>query len=193
MERKVKGRGGRPGSGRGFGLAGRFLAVALLLAAAPLPVGAQQEELAVRAAYIYHLTEYVTWPRHGNDLLIGVVGSDSMEAALKSVIEGKESGGRKIHVLTHSSEAELKHCDLVYLADAALSRGPALLDHLQASGVLTVGESDRFVRVGGMVGLIRSGDQIQLEVNLDAVNVAGLRISSRLLELAVIAHPGKRG
>jgi len=182
-----------PESRRGILLAGWSSVCVLLLAAVPLHLWAQQEERAVRAAYVYKLTEFVSWPRHGNELLICVVGSDSMEAALKSVVEGKESSGRKIRVLQHPSEAELAHCDLVYLSDTALARGYALLDRLQGSAVLTVGESDRFVRAGGMVGLIRSGDQIQLEVNLDAVRTAGLRISSRLLQLAVIVHSGKRG
>jgi hypothetical protein len=53
---------------------------------------------------------------------------------------------------------------------------------------LTVGESEDFIRDGGMVGLVRDADQIQIQVNLEATQAAGLRISSRLLSLAVVVR-----
>jgi dihydroxyacid dehydratase/phosphogluconate dehydratase len=62
----------------------------------------------------------------------------------------------------------------------------------RGTSVLTVGENDKFVREGGMIGFVRTGDSIQIEVNLDSVNAGNLKISSRLLDLALIVH-GKRG
>jgi hypothetical protein len=44
-----------------------------------------------------------------------------------------------------------------------------------------------------MVAFVRSGDSIQIEINPDAVKAAGLSISSRLLEIALLIHPGRRG
>ena len=37
-----------------------------------------------------------------------------------------------------------------------------------------------------MVGLVRSGDQIEIEVNLNALRSRQLEMSSRLLKMAVI-------
>ena len=56
--------------------------------------------------------------------------------------------------------------------------------------MLTVGDSDKFVRTGGMVGLVRSGDQIEIEVNLEALRSRQLDMSSRLLSLAVVVPSG---
>jgi hypothetical protein len=154
---------------------------------------AQQDERAVRAAYVYNLTKYVYWPHNGNELLIGVVGDKSMDQALKSVVDGKRSDERVIHILLHPSDADLARCDMVYFAGPATAYPHDILDHPHTSSTLTVGEDDHFVLSGGMVALIRTGDQIQLEVNPDAANAAGLRISSRLLNLAVIVDSGKRG
>jgi hypothetical protein len=39
-----------------------------------------------------------------------------------------------------------------------------------------------------MVGLVRAGQQVRLEINLDAVERGKLKISSRVLSLATIVH-----
>ncbi len=53
-----------------------------------------------------------------------------------------------------------------------------------AAGALTVGDSDDFIRTGGMVGLITVENKIRFEVNLATCRRAGLRISASLLRLA---------
>jgi predicted transcriptional regulator len=44
-----------------------------------------------------------------------------------------------------------------------------------------------------MVGLVNTGDRIQIEVNLEAAQSAGIRISSRVLNLAEIVRPAQKG
>jgi hypothetical protein len=44
-----------------------------------------------------------------------------------------------------------------------------------------------------MIAFVRSGDSMQIQVNIDAVRAAGLSISSRLLDLAIIVHTKIRG
>jgi hypothetical protein len=66
------------------------------------------------------------------------------------------------------------------------------LDRVRGKDILTIGEDDKFVRDGGMVGLVRNGDHIQIEVNLDATKAGHLKIASQLLDLAVIFHQGRR-
>jgi hypothetical protein len=174
----------------------RCLLAACLLLGFPrsLPVEAQQNELSVRAAYIYNLTKYVSWPHLGDEIVIGVAGNDDMGQVLKKTVDGKMIEGKKIRVLLHPSEAELQHCNILYVPSTISGQSHMALERIAKGAVLTVGENDRFVHDGGMVGLVRTGDQIQLEINLDAARGAGLQISSRLLKLAVIVHTdGKRG
>jgi hypothetical protein len=44
-----------------------------------------------------------------------------------------------------------------------------------------------------MIALVNSGDHIQIEVNLEAAQSAGIRISSRVLNLATIVRPAQKG
>jgi hypothetical protein len=41
-----------------------------------------------------------------------------------------------------------------------------------------------------MIGLVRVGQQVQMIINLDAVERGRLKISSRVLNLATIVHDG---
>lgn len=170
------------------------LAAALLIAAliAP-PARAQVDEHAVRAAYIYNLTKYVTWPHTKGEIAIGLVGDGGMEEALMNSVNGKVVDGRRLRIIPHPATAELRRCDIVYIAEATLGRSQNVLAELRGLPTLTVGGDDHFIRAGGMIGLIRTGDQIQLEINPDAALSSGLHISSRLLNIAIIAHVEKRG
>jgi hypothetical protein len=67
------------------------------------------------------------------------------------------------------------------------------LEKVKGKGVLTVGETEGFARDGGMIALVNSGDHIQIEVNLEAAQGAGIRISSRVLNLATIVRPAQKG
>lgn len=156
-------------------------------------MNAQQDERSVRAAFVYSLTKYVTWPAADHELNICVLGGGATGPALKLVVDGKVSQGRTIHVLLEPSTSSLHHCDIIYWTDAATFRAPSILEKTRATSPLTVGENDRFVHDGGMIGFVRSGDSIQIEVNLDSVKAGGFKVSSRLLDLALIVHGGRPG
>ncbi len=62
-------------------------------------------------------------------------------------------------------------------------RLPLLLPKIKGP-VLTVGETQEFVKQGGMIALCLEGKKVRVDINLDASGRAGLKISSRLLWLA---------
>src|SRR5579859_6928067 len=100
--------------------------------------------------------------------------------------DGRSTEGRTLHVLMNPSDSELQSSDIVYISAAQSSQLSTIFARLGRSPTLTVGEDTRFTRAGGMVGLIRSEDRIQIEVNLEALHAARLNMSSRLLQLATM-------
>jgi YfiR/HmsC-like len=151
----------------------RFAALSLLLFT-PSPLHAQQGERSVRAAFVFHLTKYVEWSDPGDGLIIGFAGDDYMGETLRNLLDGKGSDGRKLRVVISPLENDLQKCNVVYLAYRARAKNRSVLSKLQGKNVLTVGETEDFVRDGGMVGLVRNADQIQIQVNLNAAQSAGL-------------------
>ena len=164
------------------------LAVVTLLLVNWLP--AQQDERAVRAAFVFNLTKYVSWPTARNRLVVGIVGPEHIASGLKQVLDGKVSDGRRISVVMHTPESELSECDVLYVTEVPLSTLKSILNRAANRALLTVGDNEQFVRTGGMVGLVRSGDQMEIEVNLAALRSRQLNMSSRLLNIAVLVSSG---
>jgi hypothetical protein len=57
--------------------------------------------------------------------------------------------------------------------------------------VLTVSDAARFAETGGMVELFVEGDRMRFAVNVDALQRARVRLSSRMLGLAKIVKDAK--
>lgn len=163
----------------------------VLLAASllrPFMNAQELDERAIRVAYIFNLTKYVEWPRAGNQLAVCFVGDGSMGEALEKMLAGKTSDSRLIRVVISPSEQDFDQCDVIYVAYSSSKKVHETLDHLHNKSVLTVGDTESFPKSGGMIGLVRVGQQVQMIVNLDAVQRARLKISSRVLNLATIVR-----
>ena len=126
------------------------------------------------------------WPDSKRALLIGFIGDQSTGLALKKMLDQKPVDDRKLQVLLNPPDWEISNCDLLYVTSSETAKTGSIVSKLRKLPILTIGENDKFVQMGGVVALIRSGDQIQIEVNTDALHHAGLRMSSRLLDLATI-------
>ena len=149
---------------------GRWMALtALALAFPAAQLWGQHEERSVRAAFVYNLTKYVEWPRAGKELVIGFVGDDGIGETLQKVLAGKSAQERVIRVVLSPSDEELQRCDLVYVGYSAKEKIREVLEKVRGKEILSVGESGHFALDGGMVGLVRVGDEIQIQVNLGEV------------------------
>ena len=150
---------------------------------------AQQDARAVRSAYLYNITKYVSWPQPKGTLRIGVIGDAATAAAVKELLQGKLSDGRSIQVVLNPPDSRLSECDVIYIVSSHKTALTHILPIVSGLPILTVGDERRFQMNGGMVALVRSADRIEVEVNLRAVTGAGLKMSSRLLDLATVVSP----
>jgi hypothetical protein len=159
----------------------------------PALASTSHDERAVRAAYVYNLLQYIEWPEAKSDLVIGFEGDPATGEILRTLLNGRTSNGRAIRVVLFPTPEELGGCSVLYLGDGSTREARRALDSVSGRTILTVGESDPFARDGGMVALVNTGDHIRIEVNLEATQHAGIRISSRVLNLATIVHSAQEG
>lgn len=164
------------------------LGLVVLVPAICLPQA--QDERAVRAAYVLNLVKFVEWPPEENELRIGFFGSRETGEFLRKMLDGRSSESRQIHMILFPSDDELRKCSMVYIAEGQQKKIRATLDKLGNGNIVTVGETDWFAQEGGMVGLVKVGERIQMQVNLEATQRAGVKIGSHLLNLAVIVRSG---
>lgn len=171
------------------------LLLVLALAGSPVAAGTSvdaADEYEIKAAMYLNLLRLVEWPpgNHGDaaaPLVVGVSGSEEMARAIETVARsGSATAGRKITVKRISGTSGVEECHSVFIGGADRKRIEGTLMATSKDSVLTVGESDRFVSLGGMIALRLTDERIQIEVNLDAARGAGLNISSQLLKIAVV-------
>jgi hypothetical protein len=77
-------------------------------------------------------------------------------------------------------------CHVVFVPVTEKDHAEKIMKSLQGSNTLTVGESDGFAAMGGIINLVVEGDKIRFEVNPAAADRAGLKISAKLLSMAKI-------
>lgn len=155
-----------------------------------MPTSAQTvEESRVKAAYLYNFAKFVDWPpgafRNPDDpAVICVVGDERTSDVLESAVIGKKANGRPVEARRPHSSAEFKSCHVLFIGFSDRERIAQLLNGLQGSSVLTVGQSGQFIPLGGMINLALNHATIELEIDPEASNAVGVKISSRLLMVA---------
>ena len=178
------------------------MALLILTAAIEFPghTSAQTvEESRVKAAYLYNFAKFVEWPsgvfRSFDDpAVICVVGDERTSDVLEPAVSGKKVNGRPVQARRPHSPDEFKSCHVLFIGFSDKERIAQLLSRLQRSSVLTVGQSEEFIPLGGMINLALKNTTIELEIDPDASNAAGLKISSRLLVVArLVKAPGQPG
>jgi YfiR/HmsC-like len=147
------------------------------------------EEYQVKAAFLYHFAQLVDWPPDkqssaDHSLSLCTLGNDPFRGALEDTVAGKPVGNKIIRI-HHLKDTDDTHaCQILFVDRSQSKRIPALVADLQAAPVLTVGESNDFLRDGGMICFLLVENRVRFAVNLAAADSAKLKIGSRLLILA---------
>lgn len=177
-------------------MAALCLAAALLHqpapAAAAVGTGTRAEEHAIRAAFIYNFTKFVTWPpasfeSDAEPIRVCIVEDGELAEALETL--ARKGRGRQLRVARYRSLADVEKSHLVYIGestDEALSK--KILRSVAKRPVLTVGDIPNFVRQGGIIGFVSSGRELAFEINPATAKRSGLEISFKLLSLARIVR-----
>ncbi len=148
--------------------------------------------VALKAAFLYNFAKFAEWPNlpPGAPLVLCIVGDDAIAAALVGTIHGQNIGGHSVEVSRPSVIAAWTGCHLLFIAHGAAPRAAGLVG-IKTQPILTVSDVKDFSQAGGMIELFVEGGRIRFAINVDAVDRAGLRISSRLLGLAKIIKSGQ--
>jgi hypothetical protein len=154
-------------------------------------------EYEVKAAFLYNFAKFVEWPTeafpHVDDPFgLCILGDDPFGGLLERAVSGKTVQERTFAIrhITDSEDAVL--CNLLFVSSSEGGRLRHVLSLLKRVPVLVVGDTEDIVYDGGMIGFHMEGNRVRFMVNQDAVERAGLQISSQLLKVAdrVIAAQG---
>jgi hypothetical protein len=183
MRRALRGRPGR--------VAVLIVLLFLFVGAAPPAAAEETAPPSLKAAFLLNFAKFAEWPREGaaaGPLTLCVLRDRASEDALAQLADGSSINGRSVVVARATTPDRLQGCHLLYLVgNDPTSLGPILAD-LRTRPVLTVGDGELFVRQGGIVGLVVGGQKVRFAISPGAAQRSGLRLSSKLLALAILIH-----
>ena len=153
----------------------------------------QMPEYLVKATFLYNFAKFTEWPDEafeapGSPLRICILGDGRFGDAFET-IKSKTVGGRPLSIRFCGDVEESKGCHVLYIGYSEENHVSEILEKLDASTCLTVGDASGFVRSGGMLGFFLENNKVRFEANLSAIGRSRLSISSRLLKLARIYKP----
>jgi hypothetical protein len=166
----------------------------LVISLVALPVASPAQyldEYEVKAAYLYNVTKFVEWPRTIDTpyFTICILGDDPFQSALVRLTAGKTAHKHSIQVRHLKDETEAKQCQIVFVGAADRARAVKLIGATRGSPVFTVGETQEFARLGGMVILSRESNHITVAIHKSVTDAAGFKVSANLMNLAKIYKP----
>ncbi len=113
---------------------------------------------------------------------------DDPFAEALEVIKGKTVKGRRLAIRRVEPGRDLEICQVLFIGSSEEKRLPQVMQSLQGSNVLTVGEMERFVQLGGIINFFVQNNRVRFEINVNGAERARLKLSSQLLSLAKVVR-----
>jgi hypothetical protein len=150
----------------------------------------QTNERSVMAAYIYRLITYVEWPvsvfpSADAPIVIGVVNADDIATELEQVVRGRTAQDRRLQVRRVAAGEVPSGVHALFLGGEIAPRILKGAKALTERSVLTITGVEGGIDHGGVINFVRVDGRVRFEVNVGMAEKSGLRLSSRLLTVAM--------
>jgi hypothetical protein len=162
----------------------------VLCSALPRAATAQTQEYQVKAELLERFTRFVDWPDDAaathSAFVIGVYGQDPFGTFLAEIAGSRRIKERPVRVVQISDPKQAVGCHVLFIARSARGSLRRVLEQTELRPVLTVADSEGFAEKGVLINFYASDDKVRFEINDAAARRSGLKVSSKLLNLARI-------
>lgn len=150
-----------------------------------------ESEAVVKVAFLYNFFKFIEWPAAAmaaNTFNLCLGPGNDLDGAIVA-LEGKTLNGMPLNVLRDMGRKDWKSCHMIFVGSS--DSAGEMLAAVKGLPVVTVGDKANFIEQGGVIGLVRDGNRLSFEINLDAVTGNGVHISANLLKLARTVRSGR--
>lgn len=171
---------------------GIILIMTLYFPASVLP---QEEEYAIKAAYLERLTRFIKWPASSDisdpsePFVICVVGRNPFGPLLEKIYAHRKIRNKTVRLIHEETLEKIPDCHLAFISESAGGKLPEILSHVRDRPILTVGDTQGFAEKGVIVNFYLDDRKVRFEINESAARATGLSMSYKLLRLARIIRP----
>jgi hypothetical protein len=169
--------------------------VVLLL---PLSLFAQSgkfSEYEVKAAFLEKFTRFIEWPReeHIEDVskpfIVGIIGEIPFKSILEKMYSKQKIKNKKVELRYISTVDEINGCNLLFISKSENNRINQILSYTKNKPILTICDEKEFSKKGVLIALFVESGHVLFEIDKNAVQKAGLYVSSLLLNLSQDRNP----
>ncbi len=153
--------------------------------------GADYEEYEIKAGFLYNFFNFIKWPDRSfnspqSPFILIIVGSGGKEQTVEHALQNSFVGTRPLKIITTNSTEDLGKAHMVFFLESYKNSDlPKVLAQLKGKPVITVGEEKNFITLGGDINFVQRGTKIKFQISPASTEKGDLKISSRLLMLAV--------
>ena len=149
----------------------------------------QTLEYRVKSGFLFTIAKYVDWPEGTfssatNAITIGILGTDPFGKLLDETVVGKKIDGRPVELRRIQSVEEIEGCHVVFISASEKDHMSRIRLRVERTPILTVGDFDGFLQQGGQIGFVAENNRVLFDINLKAVQTAGLKLNANLLRVA---------
>ena len=147
------------------------------------------KEYEIKGQFVTRFAHFVIWPATvfpapNSPLTIGTLGREPFQQ-FRAAIERRNVNGHPLVLKMVKTPADAAECQVLVIGASEARRAKHFLHTLRESPVLTIGESDEFLKQGGIINFVLQPDQtLSFEINIEAARRAGIEIRSQLLRNA---------
>jgi hypothetical protein len=165
----------------------------------------QVTEEDMKAAFLYNFALFTEWPEgkiaEQNTITIGLLGEhpfgNAFDPVKSKTVKNKrlvikdlgkfktsfpEGNAGKLELANYIEQ--LRKCHILFICDSERENFKAIIDAVKGYGVLTVGETEDFLNINGIITFIPGSEKPVFEVNQKVCEQEGMKISSTVLRLA---------
>jgi len=173
----------------------RYFAAAWLLALS-CAATAQPLEHEVKAAFLHKFLSFVEWPPAalepaGAPLVIGVAGAEDTAAALEQMAAARGAQGRAVVVRRLRPGQPVEGLHVLFVPRGSAAQLRELSRAAPGQPLLVVCEWEGALEQGAVINFSVAEGRVRFEVALDAAERRSLRISSRMLAVALNVRGAK--
>lgn len=154
----------------------------------------QVQEYELKAVYLYNFLHFIHWPtspgaQDAAPIVIGIVGKSPFGNALEALKISLEIAGKPTIAIkefgNYRSGMDLTACNILFVSASEVKNFSTIIKSLQKAPVLTVADTQNFIKSGGMINMVKHKGKIRWVINRTATTNAKLRVSSQLLNIAI--------
>ncbi len=160
--------------------------ISFILLLAGLMAKAQTDIESAQSMFIYNFSRLIEWPQSykSGPFVIATMGS-KLSPELTQYTSGKKIGSQSIQIEQFKNPEDITKCNILFVPFSQTKQMNEILAKLGSnSSTLIISERNGAIDDGSAINFVIVGDKLKFEIKPENASKYGIKLSSKLLEMA---------